>query len=1012
MGGALTIISFNGALSLQHDNFKYCTVNATGWAYGGALLLGIRSVEFGYSAVGLSIHSTLATCSTFPCFALGGGLYAFNLPFANISRSMFQNVSAVALSSFSQAAGGGMFTLSAASLNISSSTFVSAIAKVVGTQSYAIGAALTMQQNGLMPATVSHCLFSNCTVLAVGNESGALGGAFFSYAKFNFTKVTIFGCGSACEGVQCLAAGGAYVSLHDGRIEDFNDMPLLHVQGSVFAANSAVCNSTGSMRCAAQGGAFFFGTASLGSASSKFCVRLLMSRCLLTGNSVLCSRGTGSVSNGGAVSCNSCNGSIAHTLFQENSVNSFSVDGQDEENVEISGGGLYASLQQAPASTLLLLNSSFVRNSAIAHALGLSGTGGGATAGFRAAVTFVNCAFLGNIAHSGGGLAVESQAQAFVNGSIFQDNTLHFASAVYSDGSSYYSSRGSAVFSANPSTSSTGGDVHRPVTLSLQNSLIEARIPIDAAPSEMGLLIFLVGVPQLFVFNTTVNMFSAASAVFISGVESDRTCFDELRLSCSLGYSLQRQISTSSLSIIGNVPSLSNSFPTVPISSFIKLSGFSASCSPCLFNTYTLRFMASSDNQDDILHQCTQCPFGAVCNGTSVVALPGFWGWIVHPASDNVLVDSFVLLPDGYGCGISDACLSHDACIPSRSGVLCGACSEGYTRSPLSKSCVPISSCSAGASAALLLFALSATFVYAAVIVFHEGSSSGVFQTLMWFYQTADLLLTGSNSLALNTGLESVMTVIRMVFNASPRDTGNGFSGICLAPNMSQIQIFLVPAVCHLCLLLFVLMLSLNCVFVRCNQVILRTQTLLKSAAKWFIRLLKLSASVDNDALDNEVSLNERVAALPYRHHRDGCSDPQVASSDSQQTASGQDSFSPFVFHRSIGRSLIMLLLLVYVSIMTYLVQFTTCLKIPEYPFPPGEDDTDNRWYYDGTQPCDGTRRTLATMFLVPISVFPMLLFLQMRKLIALDASGSLTPIQASALSYCVPPYSSIVAYM
>ena len=115
-----------------------------------------------------------------------------------------------------------------------------------------------------------------------------------------------------------------------------------------------------------------------------------------------------------------------------------------------------------------------------------------------------------------------------------------------------------------------------------------------------------------------------------------------------------------------------------------------------------------------------------------------------------------------------------------------------------------------------------------------------------------------------------------------------------------------------------------------------------------------------------------------------------------------QISAAPLSFHKNIGRSLIMLLLTVYVSTMTALVECTSCQSVPGYPVPTGESE--NRWYLDGTQQCTGWRFALASVFLVPLSSFPLLLLHRMRKWIAIDAKeaeGSLSPIQTSALSYC-----------
>jgi hypothetical protein len=1032
IGAALAVLSSDGVLSLQNISFKSCTVNATGWAFGGALILGISKIKFGYTAIGLYFHSTLAVCSTFPCFALGGGMYSFQIPFANVSLSTFENVGAIALSQKSQAAGGGIFVIRTDELFVlKSSSFISTFLRVVGSQSYAVGGAFAMQHNDIISTKVSDCIILNSSVSAVGNETAALGGALFNYAKFDVSNVTIVACRAMCEGSQCFAAGGAYSAQNNGQQFVLATMPLLQVHLSLFSNNSATCNGTGSSRCSAQGGAIFVATSSMNFINATSFVRTAISSSLFIGNRVTCSLAVGSVSNGGAISCNTCGGHIINSVFHSNNVESFLTDKNHDVTVEISGGGLYASLQSPRTSGLLVSNTTFLNNSAFFNSLGLSGSGGGATVGFMADVSFVDCSFNGNIAHNGGGLTVESQGKANISNSIFMNNVLHSTpqAGAQIGGPGFYSSRGSAIFSANPTKSKVSSSSYLdstsqyPVTLQLYNCIIIASENANTfvSPSATGSLIFLVGLSQFSAYNTSVHMRSAASALEISGVESGMEFFSELVLSCNLGYLLQKQVTSSSLLTISNVPSLSVQFPPVPVSVFTKLSGLSASCSPCLANTYSFKNSATiASNQSS----CTRCPFGADCNGTWVTALPGFWGWFIHPTSANELIQEFVLLPDGYACGSSNLCVTFDQCIPSRSGILCGSCAEGFTRSIVSKSCVPTSTCSTSATVIWTIFAITMILIYAVVIVFSSRSaSSGVFQTLMWFYQIAGLLLSGGNSLETVPGVGSVSSILSMVFSASlrPPSGGNfaGFSGICLVPNMSQVDILMVGVLCHALLLVFVLGLSLNCVFAPCERAIQSVTTRTRSTLKRMCQSLCPCASIDatpafEKASQHEVSMLDRnigsrdVRAFTQQHDESGSGlndDSNEVCHYQMSAGFAPGSSHPFAFHDSIGRSLIMLPLTVFVSSMTALVQCISCLTISGYPFPPGESE--NRWYYDGTQQCAGTRFTLASVLLAPFFCFPVFLFYRMQKLIALDdntSPGSLTAVQGNALRYCMPP--------
>lgn len=1025
VGAALAVFSADGTLSLQNIAFASCIVNATGWSLGGALIIGINAISNGFSAVGLSLQHTRAICTTFPCYAFGGGVYAFKIPSANMSSLYMSDVGAIAFVRNSQAAGGGLFLLGADELfDLKSSTLLSTFVRVFGSQSYAVGGAIAMPGNGVIPTQVHDCIISNSSALAVGIETASLGGGIFNYAKFDMNNTTMVACSSVCEGPRCFAVGGAYTALNNRASLDIASMTLLQAHASRFAFNTVSCNGTSLSRCTAQGGAIFFATTSTNLLKITTFVRASISNCSFISNRATCSRAVGSVSNGGGISCNACGGRVRDSVFHNNSVDSFVSDKDVDVTVEISGGGLYASLHSLAIPGLVVSNTSFLKNSARFHDFGLSGSGGGATVGLMAVVSFADCDFIGNAAHNGGGVAIETQGNVNITNCLLQNNYLHSISQDAqraATGSSFYSSRGSAIFSANPTATKGGSSVQSQVTLALVHSTIIADKTTSAINSigVTGSIVYLVGVSNLFVANTSVHMRGAVSGVEISGVESSDAFSSELHTSCDLGYMLQQRSSASSIVTISNEPSLSVQFPPVPVSVFTVLSSLTASCSPCLANTYSFQNSATAISNTS---SCTRCPFGAECNGTWVAALPGFWGWTQSPISANTLAQEFVLLPDGYACGSATLCLTFDQCVESRRGVLCGECAEGFTRSIFSKACVPSSSCSTGTTAAWTMFAISMVFAYAAIIVFSgQSSSAGVFQTLMWFYQIAGLLLSGSNSLDRIPGAASLSSIISMIFSASPRPpSGGGFmniSGVCLAADMTQVDVLMVGVVCHAVLLVFVLFLSLNRVFLRCERTIRALKRTLSSCFQWLVKsmcqCLRDDAEANVAEVQYEVSMLDRngggdddAALNQHVVEQGGQTASQVtlnASPDESISSLPPSARNFFSFHHSIGRSVIMLLLTVFVSAMTALVQHTACLAVPGYPFPPGQSE--NRWYYDGSQECQGPRFTIASIVLIPLSCFPVFLFYRMRKLIILDSSGeagAVTPVQASALNYCM----------
>jgi hypothetical protein len=279
----------------------------------------------------------------------------------------------------------------------------------------------------------------------------------------------------------------------------------------------------------------------------------------------------------------------------------------------------------------------------------------------------------------------------------------------------------------------------------------------------------------------------------------------------------------------------------------------------------------------------------------------------------------------------------------------------------------------------------------------------------MWFYQVAGLLLSGSNSLDHVAGAGSVVSLMSLIFNAAPRYSSVSiFSGLCLAPNMSQVEVLMVGVLFHLLLFAFVLVLSLNCVFIRCNLMFQRFKRFLNSCfcslrQTLFPCVTAATSTFASSTSSSEISMLDGNGGPRPDALTEDCVKPAIETVDEDVDVFGSD--QPFSFHFNIGRSIIKLLVTVFVSTMAALVQFTSCLSLPGYPFPPGESE--NRWYYDGSQQCFGWRFTIASLLLLPVSTFPLLLWYYMRKLIVLADSNTLTPTQRCALQYCTSSFAA-----
>ena len=144
-------------------------------------------------------------------------------------------------------------------------------------------------------------------------------------------------------------------------------------------------------------------------------------------------------------------------------------------------------------------------------------------------------------------------------------------------------------------------------------------------------------------------------------------------------------------------------------------------CNPCSDNYYTISgtesylsydpssngsvvYTGSGDLTSDI---CSECPYGAICTGNNVMPRPNYWGyWHM----DELV---FQQCPAGYCCSNSGSstCSAYDYCAGNKTGILCGACQEGFSVSILTGVCIPDSQC--GEDQWFWLVAFSAAMAYA-----------------------------------------------------------------------------------------------------------------------------------------------------------------------------------------------------------------------------------------------------------------------------------------------------------
>ncbi len=131
-----------------------------------------------------------------------------------------------------------------------------------------------------------------------------------------------------------------------------------------------------------------------------------------------------------------------------------------------------------------------------------------------------------------------------------------------------------------------------------------------------------------------------------------------------------------------------------------EIKQLSYKCSPCSDGYYTAssnkgKFQYPLGENGSLTHQgsktntCIKCPYGAYCPGNDVIPRPNYWGYWY----ENEL--SFEACPAGYCCSGNNKapCSRFDSCADNRTGVLCGACTDGFSLSILTGKCTPNSQC-------------------------------------------------------------------------------------------------------------------------------------------------------------------------------------------------------------------------------------------------------------------------------------------------------------------------------
>ena len=334
----------------------------------------------------------------------------------------------------------------------------------------------------------------------------------------------------------------------------------------------------------------------------------------------------------------------------------------------VGNGGSLTIISEVRSSEVIIVDSVFSRNSAIKG--------------------------IGNLKGQGGGLYIKSESLKLVmTGSIFQDNIAK------DQGSSLYTMEGVDVFVTNCS-------FHYSVDpyATIQQSILFVS----------GLVIEFQGVFQIF--NTRPELYDGSIEVFYMGQGAKLN----IRTYCPKWYNPLTE------------------YTSVSIDTEI-IPDLKYKCVPCSDNYYTVTGemdTLSTNEQDNNtifeklngnsgIDNCEKCPYGALCTGNNVMPRPNYWGYW----HEGKLM--FQQCPAEYCCSGIDinTCNMYDYCPANRTGILCGACKEGFSVSILTGACTPDSQC--GGDQWFWIVALLATLAYALWYSLKDDIFSLAFGTIL-----------------------------------------------------------------------------------------------------------------------------------------------------------------------------------------------------------------------------------------------------------------------------------------
>ena len=247
---------------------------------------------------------------------------------------------------------------------------------------------------------------------------------------------------------------------------------------------------------------------------------------------------------------------------------------------------------------------------------------------------------------------------------------------------------------------------------------------------------------------------------------------------------------------------------------YIKV--YSIYCQPCPVGFYSLQRGQANGTRVKEDFKCLPCPYGGNCSG-NIVNLNHFWGSVVKQNPPTLeFFDcplDYCQTPEDLQSSIYDGCHGH------RSGILCGACAEGYSETLFSSSCRRNEDCNdVWLWPAVILYSLAVAiffvtkppivpFLVEHIFWFRKSTSeedkssekssdktqnhssnspsgdSGYLDVIFYFYQVVGLLVTSTTGQTIQAHffVPFLTGIFNFRFHSSSSGLGCPFPGISVA---------------------------------------------------------------------------------------------------------------------------------------------------------------------------------------------------------------------------------------